>query len=231
MDKRTLKYLEILTLFICNFIGVFSFMKLPMVYSERSSPLLWSLLLTLVTLIILKALGYQRIIYFGALLFLPTAISESVIGWGLEYHYTKNEFIWSELRKVNVPRMIRYTFESLKTTFSPIEILFMALALTTGYIILNAIHVLMRQSQELVDRRGTQLEIDKIINSQIILQTKVITKTVLMTASIIGVSNYLISNINMQGLPRILINAPGLIGVILLITILWKILKTYSLTS
>lgn len=225
MDKRKLETMEAVLLFICNFTGVYWFLRLPFTYLEQYSPVTISIALSMIAYLLFKFTDFRKIAYLGAVLFLPVALSESVIGWGIEYHYKTREFVWSERHIMEIPRMLRYTLDPLRAQLTSLEVLVMALTLTAGYLLLQSVMKTIDHSNEITGRGGTPQEINQSSYEQLKLQTTFLAKTTITAAGIISASNLLNSNIRLQT-PEILGISMGVLGVLSLIAVIRKILRS-----
>lgn len=224
MDKSKLETIEAVLLLACSFTSIYWFLWLPVTYLENYSPFTISIALSIIIYALFRFTDFRRVAYLGAVLFLPVALSESVIGWGIEYHYKTREFVWSERQIMEIPRMLRYTIDPLRAPLTSLEILVMALALTVGYILLHTMMRDIEQSNEITGRGGTQIEINHASFEQLKLQTTILVKTTITTVIIIAASNLLNSNIRTQ-IPGIAGIILGVMGAITLISIIQRILR------
>jgi peptidoglycan/LPS O-acetylase OafA/YrhL len=214
--KKTLTAIEVLTLFACNLLVLYSFSCLSWTPRFSIVTIFLGLAATIVMLVTVNTLGHRRLIYTGALLTLPLILGKSMLQWSLEYHYVKTEFIWTELKHIDVPRMTQHTLEAFNTTEPTLNVLIITILLTTGYISLFSFNLIKTQFNELAKRGGTPESINNLTKNQLKLQARLTTQTVTITIILIVVTDYLNTSIRTK-LPGILSIIPALIGVGLII--------------
>ncbi len=227
MNKKSLEIIEAVVFLLCNFTGFYWFLRLPFTYMERYSPVTASLCLTIITYTFYKFTDNRKIPFTGAALFLLVILSESVIGWKIEYHYTIRKYVRTVGRAMDIPQMLRYTLDPLKAPISSLEALAFALLLTAGYIMVYNIMKNNEQIKELTMRGATQIEIIKTRFMHLRLQASVSGKATLIGIVIIAASNILNSTIT-PVLPEFLGVTLGLLGAMLMIELIWRIMRRNS---
>ena len=225
--NKTLTVIETLTLLTCNLIGLNSFSRLSWVPRFSIMTAFLGIIATILMLVIVNTLGYRRLTYTGALLTLPLILGKSGLQWSLEYHYVKTEFVWTELKHIDVPRMTQHTLEAFNTTESTLNVLMITILLTTAYISLFSFNLIKDQFKELVTRGGTLESINNLTKKQLKLQAKLTTQTVTIAITLIAVTDYLNTVIQIR-LPGILSILPALIGIGLIIRNIKEIRKEES---
>jgi peptidoglycan/LPS O-acetylase OafA/YrhL len=213
-----------LTLFACNLLGLYSFSCLSWTPRFSIMTVFLGLAATIVMLVIVNTLGYRRLIYTGALLALPLILGKSGLQWSIQYHYMKTEFVWKELKHIDVPRMTQHTLEAFNTTEPTLNVLIITILLTTGYISLFSFNLMKTQFNELAKRGGTPESINNLTRNQLQLQTRLITQTVTIAIALITVVDYLNTVIQTK-LPGTLSIIPALTGVGIIIATIRGIKK------
>ena len=230
MNNKKLEIIEAVVFLLCNFTGFYWFLRLPFTYMEQYSPFTASLCLTIITYTVYKFTNNRKTAFTGAALFLLVVLSESVIGWGIEYHYTIRKYVRTPGKVMDIPQMLRYTLDSLKAPISSLEVLIFALLITAGYIMLYTIVKNKEQRKELTMRGATPREIIETTNMQLRIQASVLAKSTLIGILIIATSNILNSTI-MPILPELLGSSLGLIGALLMIELIRRSIRKIAKLS
>lgn len=126
---------------------------------------------------------------------------------------------------MEIPRILRYTLDPLQAPLTSLDVLVMALTITAGYILLQCVMRTIDQTSEITGRGGTPLEINQVAFEQLRLQTTFLAKTTITVVAVIAASNLLNSNIRLQT-PEILGISLGVLGVLSLIAVIRKILRS-----
>lgn len=222
--KTTLRTIEAALLFGCNTLGLYAYTRLQGTPDFDYRMIALGIAGTIVLMVASNASENRRLIYSGAILALPLILGKSVLQWSIKYYYTKIEYILSELKRVEVPRMSQYTLDVFKTTTPTLNTLIIALTLTTIYIALSAHDLIKKQYSEFTERQGTPQEINNTIRSHLAYQSQIILKTIITATIPITASEYLNTAIQVK-LQGILSIIPAIIGVILFILTIKRIEK------
>ena len=174
IQNRYIKLFEFSLMILCGCLAMNSILSLTIIKEAGffpGSPLILTGFWSLVSLYIYVNTGYIKVFWINIMMYIPGALSKSVIKWNIErYYFTmRGSNLWIppySYQKKLIPHYARLSFEFFNTTLSYPQVLLTGLILMFGYITLIIISKIKATQLGLESRGEAPENTLKISNQQ-----------------------------------------------------------------